>query len=67
MNPNEYNEDQFLEGSMRLIDVVADLWEAGASEDDIRAETENAIENVGGERSLDTPEALLDRLEAEGG
>jgi hypothetical protein len=45
-NPNEYNEDQFLKASMELIDVVADLWEAGASEEDIKGEFENALRNA---------------------
>lgn len=46
-NPNTYNDDAFLTADQRLNEVIEELWEAGADEDDIRASVDNAVENLG--------------------
>lgn len=45
-NPNEYDDGDFLRASNKLFEAVADLWEAGASENDIMGELDNALENA---------------------
>lgn len=42
-NPNAYDDEAFLTASSKLQDAVSDLWEAGASEDDILEDCRNAI------------------------
>lgn len=45
-NPNEYNDEAFLQADMALHDAIASMWEAGASEDNIMDSVKNAIQNV---------------------
>ena len=51
MNPNEYNEDAFNEASNEFqgnaSEMLAQLWEAGASSEDIAAEINDALANAG--------------------
>jgi hypothetical protein len=45
-NPNEYDDERYTSGSNDLIEAVGTLWEAGASEDEIRREFEQALESA---------------------
>lgn len=45
-NPNEFNDDAYMKATEALQAAVADLWEAGATRDDIRGEFDNALKNV---------------------
>ena len=42
-NPNEYNDEEYNRGVEALQEAVADLWNAGASEDNIMDEVANAV------------------------
>ncbi len=44
-NPNEYDDELFLAAAGQLDQAVHEMWDAGASVDDIRAAVDNAIEN----------------------
>lgn len=48
-NPNEYDDDAFLEASNgfqgSVTQSIDKLWAAGASMEDIQGEWENALEN----------------------
>jgi hypothetical protein len=50
VNPNEYNDDAFLEASMQLQEQGANallaLWDAGARPEDIVSEINNVLENM---------------------
>lgn len=45
-NPHEYDDEQFVNASNDLDEAVGSLWEAGASEDDIKGAFENALQNA---------------------
>lgn len=42
-NPNEYDDEAYTEASNAFFEAVQALWEAGAEEDDIRRQFENAL------------------------
>lgn len=44
MNPNEYDDAAYMAGHEALFLAVADLWMAGASEDDIQNIFRRAME-----------------------
>lgn len=48
-NPNEYDEDRYNQASGELNSGVEELWEAGATEDDIRAQFDSALKSAKGE------------------
>lgn len=45
-NPNEYDDGAYTSARMELDGAVYDLWQAGATEDDIKEAFENAIDNA---------------------
>jgi hypothetical protein len=45
-NPHEYDDDAYVDAVDDLQDAVFALWEAGAGEDDIKNEFENALRNT---------------------
>lgn len=44
-NPNDYDDDKYLEASNELDSAVASLWAAGAELEDIEEIFKNALEN----------------------
>lgn len=45
-NPNEYDDDAFVEASNNLSDAINAMWEAGASIEDIRKEANDHISTL---------------------
>lgn len=48
-NPNTYDERNYLRAEQNLDDSVREMWEAGASKDDIRKSFEDLIEGNRGD------------------
>lgn len=46
-NPNEYDDESFTNASNGLVGYVSELWEAGASIDDIQNVIKDALEGAG--------------------
>jgi hypothetical protein len=46
MNSNEYDDEAYTRWSNALAEAIGGLWEAGASEEDIKEEVRNALESV---------------------
>lgn len=46
-NPNEYDDDRYAKSSVEVIDAVTEMWEAGASSDDIAHEVARGLEQAG--------------------
>lgn len=44
-NPNEYDEELFLEANNAIDQAVSEMWDSGASPQDIRDAVNNAINN----------------------
>ena len=44
-NPNRYDEELFLEASNAIDQAVSEMWDSGASPQDIRDAVDNAINN----------------------
>ena len=54
-NPNEYDDEAFSYASVKLMDAVGAMWEAGAELDNIEADIQSALENEG----VDTDVSIL--------
>jgi len=47
-NPNEYNDEAYTSASNDLFSAISGLWEAGADEQDIQSQFDQALENAQG-------------------
>lgn len=45
-NPNEYDDDAYTKASNELFEAVANLWNAGASQNDIESDFAAAMDNA---------------------
>ncbi len=45
-NPNEYNDDQYLNAELTLFDVIQRMWSAGGDVEQIEESLKTALENV---------------------
>jgi hypothetical protein len=45
-NRNEYDDAAYTEAALRLIDGVAELWDAGATEEHVAGEITMALDNL---------------------
>lgn len=45
-NHNPYNDVAYTAASIKLSRAISDLWEAGASQEDLETELDSAIDNA---------------------